>query len=78
MEKHSEILIKGKVATQPVGFYRDTGEHGFLYDGGVFAPIDVPGVSSTFARGINPRGQIVGSYGDSTGLPGFLATPKKK
>jgi hypothetical protein len=64
---------------QIVGFYSDsTGQHGFLYDGGVFTPIDVPGASQTLAIGINPRGQIVGFYSDSTGQHGFLATPKKK
>ena len=44
-----------------------------------FAPIDVPGATFTNAYGINPSGQIVGYYQDSTGAPhGFLATPKKK
>ena len=43
-----------------------------------FTPIDVPGASSTRAQGITPSGQIVGSYTDSTGRHGFLATPKKK
>ena len=32
-----------------------------------FTPIDVPGASDTQAIGINPSGQIVGNYGDSTG-----------
>jgi len=62
-----------------VGNYVDsTGQHGFLYDGGVFTTIDVPGASFTAAFGIAPSGQIVGSYFDSTGEHGFLATPKKK
>ena len=53
---------------QIVGLYFDSmGLHGFLYDGGVFTPIDVPGAFATFASGITPRGQIVGFYGDSTG-----------
>jgi uncharacterized membrane protein len=69
---------------QIVGIYFDsmdtnlTKPHGFLYDGGVFTLIDVPGASETQANGINPHGQIVGSYRDSTGVHGFLATPKKK
>jgi probable HAF family extracellular repeat protein len=67
---------------QIVGVYNDSMEvHGFLYDRGVFTPIDVPGAgaSNTTARGITPAGQIVGYYRDSTGTPhGFLATPKKK
>ena len=37
-----------------------------------FTPIDVPGAFFTEALGINPRGQIVGSYSDSTGEHGFL------
>jgi uncharacterized membrane protein len=38
-----------------------------------FVKIDVPGSSSTQARGINARGDIVGSYDDSEGLShGFL------
>jgi probable HAF family extracellular repeat protein len=38
-----------------------------------FTPIDVPGASFTQALGINPSGQIVGHYSDSTGtLHGFL------
>ena len=43
-----------------------------------FTPIDVPGAIYTEAYGINPRGQIVGPYFDSTREHGFLATPKKK
>ena len=51
----------------------------FLYDGGVVTPINVPDApDSTSAYGINPLGQIVGVYVDSTGTHGFLATPKKK
>ena len=37
-----------------------------------FTPIDVPGASYTVAIGINPSGQIVGIYVDSTGVHGFL------
>jgi len=38
--------------------------------------IDVPGASFTDAQGINDLGQIVGFFGDSTGLESaFLATP---
>src|SRR5215470_4737854 len=37
-----------------------------------FTPIDVPGATGTQAFGINPSGQIVGSYGDGTGTHGFL------
>jgi len=57
------------------------GLHGFLADGGVFTPLDVPfpGAIGTEAFGINPRGQIRGVLLDSSfGVHGFLATPDKK
>ena len=42
---------------------------GFLYSGGKFTSITVPGASDTWAYGINNSGQIVGSYdGDSHGF----------
>ena len=41
-------------------------------DSYTFTAIDVPGANSTFASGINDRGQIVGSYIDATGGHGFL------
>ena len=37
-----------------------------------FTTIDVPGASETLPIGINSRGQIVGTYRDSTGVHGFL------
>ena len=72
-----------------VGSYADTadltgekvvGSHGFLLSAGDltdFIAIDFPveGVQGTQARGINPRGDIVGAYVDSTGADhGFIAT----
>ncbi len=42
-----------------------------------FTPIDPSGAFFTRASGINPSGQIVGTYVDSTGEHGFLATPKR-
>ena len=36
--------------------------HGFLLSGGSFSSIDFPGSPSTFLGGVNPAGQIVGSY----------------
>ena len=44
---------------------------GFAHDHG-FTTIDVPGASSTEAFGINPKGNIVGSYLNAAGLHGFL------
>ena len=47
-----------------VGVYLDTNGifHGFLLAGDEFRTIDVSDVAGTFAFGINPRGDIVGSY----------------
>ena len=68
------IGIPGARFTQPygindqgqvVGFYGDaTGEHGFLYDKGVFTTIDVSGYGAQ-VYGINAQGQVVGEYLDS-------------
>lgn len=70
---------------QIVGNYYDSNglSHGFLYDVGVFTPIDVPssdpppspftGALGTAALDMNARGQIVGNFLDSTGAQhGFL------
>jgi probable HAF family extracellular repeat protein len=40
----------------------------------LFTTIDVPGATTTNARGINDSGQVVGTYVDSTGTHGFLYT----
>ena len=37
-----------------------------------FTPIDFPGASLTEAFGISPEGAIAGSYGNATGVHGFL------
>ena len=49
-----------------VGRYRlESGEyHGFLYSGGVFTTIAVPGAAYTFPVGINDSGSIVGAWSD--------------
>ena len=51
-----------------------SGVHGFLLSKGTFTTIDVPGSPfGTYALGINPRGDIVGYYGDSSNnYHGFL------
>ena len=41
------------------------------YVGG-FEPIDVPGAAATRAFGINPQGDIAGSYTDATGTHGYV------
>ena len=59
------------------GFIDSTGIHGYLLDkDGSFTTIDVPGTNVTIALGINPSGQIVGTFADSSGVVhGFLASP---
>jgi hypothetical protein len=54
-----------------VGQYRtaDGVNHGFLLTRRGFETIDVPGISAL--RGINPRGDIVGSYTAGGRLHGF-------
>ena len=39
---------------------------------GVFEPIEVPGAIGTRAFGINPRGDIVGSFTDAAGTHGYV------
>ena len=77
--------INNKV--QIVGWFGDTGlgqectarnrkpTHGFLDSGGSFTTIDVPGATQTCAYGINDLSHIVGSFTDSAGTHGFLASP---
>ena len=47
---------------------------GFLYEGGTFTTISVPGAPKTWTNGINDSGLIVGSYFDNPSGPakGFL------
>jgi probable HAF family extracellular repeat protein len=61
-----------------IGSYRDDdfNNHGFLYTGGNFSPIDFPGAANTIASGINNSGTIVGTYSLPDGPDhGFIATP---
>lgn len=59
-----------------VGLYTDmmTGHtHGYMLDYGVFTPFDVPGSTVTNAWDINPGGDIVGVFRDTSGkVHGFL------
>jgi len=58
-------------AGQIVGYYQDSPEvHGFLYEGGIFTLIDVPGASATRPWDISNAGQIVGNASGSN--HGFL------
>ena len=51
-------------ATQPCGC---DGQRGFVYKEGGFTTVDIPGAISTSLTGVNRRGDLVGSYQDSTG-----------
>ncbi|HUL71374.1 MAG TPA: hypothetical protein VLT17_14190 [Gemmatimonadales bacterium] len=52
------------------------GHHGFLIRGRTFRTVDIPGATTTFAFGINDRGQIVGGYADAQGMfHAFLLDP---
>jgi hypothetical protein len=56
-----------------VGQYNAGGRtHGFAYDVSEFVTLDVPGSTLTVARGVNPRGDIVGVYNDAAGAHGFV------
>jgi len=63
----------GRDSGEIVGsFSNNTGEHGFVQNGGSFTAINVPGATTTVALGINDSGAIVGSYTNSSGEFGFL------
>jgi len=48
---------------------------GFLWSGGIFYDVLVPGATSTFATGIDTAGDIVGYYQDTNGVDhGFIWT----
>ncbi len=53
----------------------------WVWSGGVYSPIDHPNAKdllSTWSKGINDRGQIVGNYTDANLVShGFIATPVK-
>jgi uncharacterized membrane protein len=62
--------IAGSWAVAPGALF-----HGLLLESGVFLTIDVPSGIQTIARGINNRGQIVGTVNNVGPIRGFLATP---
>lgn len=59
-----------------VGYYGGLGRQGFLYDGGRYQTISVPGASSTTVDGINNLGEVVGVYpgGGFTEIGGVFST----
>ena len=69
-------FVTGVEGPYVVGNYlslTDGSSHGFLYDGGSFIPVDVPGATDTAVQGIG-GGRIVGSYVDAAGTThGFVA-----
>lgn len=48
----------------------------YLYQGGVFSQVQIPGAQSVSIAGINNAGVIVGNYGGSQGSFGFIVTPE--
>src|ERR1700756_234005 len=66
----STILSGINDVGQIVGSY---GQHGFLYSGGTFTPIDDPAGVVTGPSKLNDSGQIVGTYYDAGNVAhGFL------
>ena len=68
------------VGTFIEGTGRNSVQRGFLFSKGEFTAIDFPEAQGTIARGINPSGEIVGSYRLASDPPvaarGFLLTKK--
>jgi probable HAF family extracellular repeat protein len=52
----------------------DFGRHGFLYAGGVYSTIDVPGADFTSVFAVNDNAEMVGLFGDGAGIHGFLSS----
>jgi probable HAF family extracellular repeat protein len=54
-----------------VGYYFDASfnRHGFLFDGKVFASIDLPGATDTAAQKVNDSGLVVGWFDKADGVP---------
>jgi uncharacterized membrane protein len=79
MTRPEAINNQGRIAGQ----YLDhcdaaNGQHGFVYNGRAFTPIDVPGATVTAVTGLNDHGAVVGFYEDSgTGqVLGFLRSSR--
>jgi uncharacterized membrane protein len=52
-----------------------SGIQAFIYKGGVYSTLTVPGSTGTVAFSVNSLGQIVGEYADNTGAShGFVDT----
>jgi hypothetical protein len=71
------IYVDGDARPGPDGTVPPAKIHGFVWDGGHYETIDVPGASATILLGINNSGQMVGSYIDADGAyHGFLRDRK--
>ena len=70
-------FVTGVDGAAVVGTYLglpDASAHGFLYEGGRYTPIDIPGATDTSVNGIDGL-RVVGSYVDAAGAThGFLLT----
>jgi hypothetical protein len=63
LAKWSDFINAGTSNPQP-----------FIYSGGSFTLVNIPGSTASGAYGINNAGQIVGTYEDPTGTHGFVAS----
>ena len=61
--------VAGQYVTSDLGF---TQVHSYLYAGGAFTIIDVPGSVSTEAYGLNDKGQVTGFYVAASKFRGFI------
>jgi hypothetical protein len=70
-------FVNGVDGTSVVGNYLDLldgSSHGFLFEGGNYIPIDVPGATDTAATGVYGS-SMVGTYVDAAGMThGFVTT----
>ena len=56
-------------AGQIVGYFSKARYHGFLYSGGSFTQIDVPGANATLPPALTTRDRSSGNFDNSTGVP---------
>ena len=68
---HGTVPANINASGQVVGYYFDGagphgGPHGFVYSGGTFTLLNVPGALATWATRINDNGQVTGSYEDGS------------
>ena len=56
---------------EEIGFFQNSNgqEYGFLDSGGTYTTIQFPGSIETVPTAINAKGQIIGTYADSSDRP---------